>query len=428
MKIFKFLLLLSPLAFAEESTLPHTLSNGEVADAEKVMDNFNVLLSESARGRSRIEALEDRITADLRNLGLGGGLKQTIKTNNFNGNENTAFGFHALLQNTEGYRNTAVGSNALVSNTTGSLNTALGHRALEASVATFSNTALGARTLFKNTTGDGNTAVGHNALSYNESGQRNVALGEAALQLNTSGEHNVAVGAASLTTNTTGIRNSAVGHIALLRNETGIGNSAFGYGAIVESTAGDNNTALGYLAMYSGTAVNGNTAVGMDALRYLKQGENNTVVGLRAGAADPNTRLTNAMALGANARVNASNKIQLGDGNVTAVATAGKLTTGAVTYPNTHGAPGQVLGTNGAGELVWFNRAQIAQTEIRTLSEQVASLKKQLEAQQVALASQEADLLDIVRAQQRQIALLQRMAELGFSERFAGRLPESDDF
>ena len=63
--------------------------------------------------------------------------------------------------------------------------------------------------------------------------------------------------------------------------------------------------------------------------------------------------LQNATAIGANANVDASNKIQLGSTSVTSVATSGALTTGAVTYPNIDGTAGQLLTTDGLGTVSW---------------------------------------------------------------------------
>jgi hypothetical protein len=69
--------------------------------------------------------------------------------------------------------------------------------------------------------------------------------------------------------------------------------------------------------------------------------------------------LTNATAIGAYAKVSASNTIQLGaDGTggstaVTNVKTSGTLTAGTVTYPNAHGSNGQILSTTGSGTLTW---------------------------------------------------------------------------
>ena len=149
-----------------------------------------------------------------------------------------------------------------------------------------------------------------------------------------------------------------------------------------------------------------NTAVGFESLYSNTTGTENTGIGYAANVTAGN--LTNATAIGTYAEVNASNKIQLGNAQVTSVATSGKLTTGAVTYPNTHGSNGQVLGTNGSGELVWLSSGQIVASYTQELEEQVASLQEQLQSQQE-------ELLAIVQSQQEQIAQLQRMVEHQFA-------------
>ena len=63
--------------------------------------------------------------------------------------------------------------------------------------------------------------------------------------------------------------------------------------------------------------------------------------------------LSNATAIGANATVNASNKIQLGDTNITNVSTFGTITVGDITIPKTDGTANQVLETDGSGTLSW---------------------------------------------------------------------------
>jgi len=116
------------------------------------------------------------------------------------------------------------------------------------------------------------------------------------------------------------------------------------------------NTAIGYQSLNSNTTGNYNTAVGFRALEIGSSGGNktgnyNTAIGYEA-----NTYLdfyTNATAIGYRAIVNASNRVQLGNTNVTSVKTSGKLTSGTVTYPNTDGTNGQFLATDGAGNVNW---------------------------------------------------------------------------
>ena len=81
-------------------------------------------------------------------------------------------------------------------------------------------------------------------------------------------------------------------------------------------------------------------------------GTKNTIIGDQADLNFNN--LTNATAIGYNAKVNASNTIQLGDANILNINSSGTLTLGTEIYPNTDGTPGQILSTNGFGVLGWI--------------------------------------------------------------------------
>jgi hypothetical protein len=120
------------------------------------------------------------------------------------------------------------------------------------------------------------------------------------------------------------------------------------------------NTAIGVQSLYSNTTGYNNTAVGYNALYNNKTGNNNTAIGY---GADANLDYHyNATAIGYQAIVTASNRVQLGNTNVTSVKTSGKLTSGTVTYPNTDGTTGQFLATDGAGNVNWVSNTPVAST------------------------------------------------------------------
>src|SRR5262249_8706078 len=98
-----------------------------------------------------------------------------------------------------------------------------------------------------------------------------------------------------------GFNNTAIGADALANNTTGGGNTAIGLFALVSSTTGQGNTAIGISALQGNTTGNFNTAIGRGA---------DIVVG---------RNLTNATAIGNGAIVTASNKMRLGDANVTMI-------------------------------------------------------------------------------------------------------------
>ncbi|MBE9575346.1 C1q-like domain-containing protein [Flavobacterium proteolyticum] len=143
-------------------------------------------------------------------------------------------------------------------------------------------------------------------------------------------------------------------------NETTFGsqNTVFGVSAFNVNSSGAENTAVGVQALLNNTTGGGNTAVGRSALSVTSSGNFNTAIGHNANVTSGT--LSNATAIGAGAQVNASNKIRLGDNNVTSTEIAGQVRvngqaigTNDFTLPATRGTAGQVLQTNGAGATQW---------------------------------------------------------------------------
>ncbi len=282
--------------------------------------------------------------------------------------ENLANGTGSLSSNTDGIANIAVGIRTLKSNTTGSSNTALGFESLYNNTVGYVNTAVGAYSLRSNTTGAANTAIGSTALLSNTTGVGNVGLGEWTLMSNTTASGNTAIGTNSMFQSTTGAINTAVGFNSLFSNKTGNVNTGIGTDALYGNITGSNNTAIGRASLPNNTTGSYNTALGNSTLFRNTTGINNLSIGYNAlnaniegsnnigigyGANLSSSNLNNAIAIGANSMVTSSNTIQLGNGNITDVKTAGKLTTGAVTYPNIDGINGQILSTTGSGTLTW---------------------------------------------------------------------------
>lgn len=165
--------------------------------------------------------------------------------------------------------------------------------------------------------GKDNTGVGRNTLYLTTTGFRNTALGSLALQSNTTGNSNLAGGYASLASNTTGSRNAAYGTWSLYANTEGGGNTAIGNESLRTNTTGWGNTAGGASSLETSTTSTENTAFGYLAGRAVVTGSKNTLLG---SSADVTTGdLTNATALGYNARVDASNKIRIGNTAVTVI-------------------------------------------------------------------------------------------------------------
>ncbi len=149
-------------------------------------------------------------------------------------------------------------------------------------------------------------------------GMFNTFLGANAGNLTMSGGSNTATGVEALRNNTTGEGNTATGVGALRNNTTGGSNTAAGVGALVVNTTGEENTAIGVGALTSNTTGTGNTAIGVEALLGNFTGSDNTAIGSRTRV-PIGGNLTNATVIGAGALVDASNKIRLGNADVTVI-------------------------------------------------------------------------------------------------------------
>ncbi len=227
---------------------------------------------------------------------------------NTTGYDNTASGAYSLYSNTEGYNNTATGISSLYFNTTGYANTASGTFSLYSNTEGFTNTASGFSSLYSNTTGSYNTADGDSSLYSNKTGYSNTAIGSYSLFYNTEGYNNTVTGRFSLYFNTTGYSNTASGVLSLYSNSTGVSNTATGISSLFTNQTGNFNTAFGTFSGDSNTTGSFNTFIGSDA-------------DASAGS------LINATAIGSGAVVDASNKVRIGNDNVTVIG-------GAVAWSN----------------------------------------------------------------------------------------------
>jgi trimeric autotransporter adhesin len=182
----------------------------------------------------------------------------------------------------------------------------------------YSNTAVGNQAFYNNISGFSNTVYGNNSLYSNTAGYDNSAIGENALFSNIDGIENTSIGNGTLYYNVSGTGNTAVGNGALLNN-----------GAVpnpVSGPEGSYNAANGFFSLFNNTTGSHNTAFGTASLNNNTAGSYNTSIGAYSDAAFEN--LKNATAIGANSIVNRSNKIRLGDVNVTIVeSAAGSWTT-----------------------------------------------------------------------------------------------------
>lgn len=219
------------------------------------------------------------------------GVNQYIDFLDVNGN--SKIGFQAGKYATSSASlNTLVGYQAGMSSSTNSGSngfdkaTALGNQALMSLISGTDNTALGYRALTADTTGSNNVAVGSQALISLATGTQNTAVGYQTMFHQTSGNDNTGIGHLALDNNISAAQNTAIGVRSLLYS-TGIGNIGIGYNAGV-GTLNDNRAFVDTYSTYLG----------------YQSGRDEAVAST--------TVLTNAIAIGKNSRVGASNAIVLG--------------------------------------------------------------------------------------------------------------------
>ncbi|MBU0941125.1 MAG: hypothetical protein KKD36_06820 [Bacteroidetes bacterium] len=171
-------------------------------------------------------------------------------------------------------------------------------------------------------------------------------------------QNNTAIGNFAFTSSS-GSNNTAIGTNAIRQGDGGSGdeNTAVGTAALTNAQAGNRNTAVGAFTMTQAVGSE-NTAIGNLAGMNISTGSYNTFLGSGTGInSEVNGSINNATAIGSGAKVDASNTIILGNSAITDVITSGKITTGAITIPNTDGDAGQVLSTNGSGVVSWITPA-----------------------------------------------------------------------
>ena len=130
------------------------------------------------------------------------------------------------------------------------------------------------------------------------------------------GSQNTSIGSDVLTNNT-GVRNTASGYRTLYNNVGGSTNTAAGYQSLYNNISGSDNTAIGHEALYTNSTANRNTAVGANALDFNTTGTGNTAIGYQADTLSVD--LQNATVIGNEARVDASNKVRIGNTSVTVI-------------------------------------------------------------------------------------------------------------
>jgi trimeric autotransporter adhesin len=246
-------------------------------------------------------------------------------------NTNTPLGVNALDSFTTGTMNTGVGYAAVTALNTGTANTGLGYAALHDLLTGNENTAVGRGAMYNSVDGNQNVAMGVETLYENVDGNQNVALGAFALST-ALGSSNTAIGVHAMSGNLTGSNNVAIGPGAMVVADDVEGNVAIGLSALPQAsgvtdviaigrealfacTTGIANTAVGTEALKSLTFAQRNTAVGQQALQSIVGGHGNTAVGFNAGPTGGT--MANTGAFGQGAIPTASNRIRIGNDNIT---------------------------------------------------------------------------------------------------------------
>ncbi len=161
-----------------------------------------------------------------------------------------------------------------------------------------------------------NTALGYSTM-VNTCGNKNTGVGANCMITYNTGNYNSALGNSAMSANTTGSSNCAIGYLAMYNNTTGYNNTATGVNSLIQNTTGRWNVAAGIYSLQTNTSGQGNSGIGAFSNTSNTTGSYNTGLGYNAG---PSTgALSNTTSIGKDATVTVSNKIRLGDANVTVV-------------------------------------------------------------------------------------------------------------
>jgi trimeric autotransporter adhesin len=274
------------------------------------------------------------ISAQFNQSNVATGIYSFPNRNTPNPNNNCAYGFSTLSQNTDGDNNIAIGYTAANGLTTGDDNVAIGSWTLNGNVTGNENVAVGSGSmLYTGPSISRNAAFGFESL-WRVANNDNNAFGYQSMRMNGSGTQNAGFGTQVLRENLVGSYNAAFGNYALQKNLSN-GNSAFGYNAANLTKTGSGNSVFGANAFTNNVAGHINTAVGTQSLQYALNSYNTamgayaglsaayadgcTFLGYNADVTDYNLAYNNSTAIGNNARITASNQVVVGNVGVASI-------------------------------------------------------------------------------------------------------------
>ncbi|MDT0555282.1 hypothetical protein [Patiriisocius hiemis] len=191
-----------------------------------------------------------------------------------------------------------------------------------------SNFGLGIESLYNNINGIANTALGYRSLYSNVDGNSNLCIGFETLYSNVSGDRNIAIGSASLGSNATGSENIAIGYGAFANSSNSSNNIAIGF------SAGPNSSYAGNSGIFIGESSGRNETQGNRLyIENSNADENNALI---YGEFDNNILRTNS-------------EFQIGN-----------PTGSGYALPTTDGTAGQILTTDGNGQVSFENTTSIS--------------------------------------------------------------------
>lgn len=161
--------------------------------------------------------------------------------------------------------------------------------------------------------GTANTMVGLRAGAFS-TGNYNTFLGSGGVGLSNSGNENIFMGYKTGFANASGSNNTFIGNSVASKSTTASNNVYIGWASGNENTTGGDNTALGTQAGGLTTSGSYNTSFGKLSGYFNITGSLNTYLGAGADGFGANKgNLSNATAIGANAKVSINDAIVLGD-------------------------------------------------------------------------------------------------------------------
>ncbi len=256
-----------------------------------------------------------------------------------------------------------------------------------------------------------NIFLGYKSGEQSGTGLYNIGIGEETLNLGDSMLANIGIGYQSLSNTHLSVGNVGIGLRSLYKLEDGEVNIALGYNAVSNLTKGNGNVAIGALTMGIAKEGNRNVALGYEAMGENLELENNVAIGYRAGYGDDNTvSTTNNVWIGNRAGFysegsgnvflgssvgasyswrNFNNRLAIDNSSTNTPLLYGEFDNdllringtlninNAFSFPTADGTIGQLLQTDGSGNITWASVSGI--NTLNNLSDADNNTKIQVE-------------------------------------------------